>query len=184
MLTLHHIPSPPSFDFEKDGSQLSDPAGIYYRPEVGRSILVGSEDPACDPREWVADPDHYNRNLTDIQWQRQVYRLARRIPELQIPNKPSGVVDLYDVSDDWIPVYDKTDLPGFYVAIGTSGNQFKNAGGVGHMMAELIAACEAGHDHDTEPVRVTMPYTGLTLNAGFYSRRRQVNRDSSFTVLG
>jgi sarcosine oxidase subunit beta len=45
---------------------------------------------------------------------------------LSVPNE-KGVVDLYDVSDDWIPIYDKTDLPGFYVAIGTSGNQFKNS---------------------------------------------------------
>ena len=30
---------------------------------------------------------------------------------------------MYDVSDDWIPIYDRTDLDGFYVAIGTSGNQ-------------------------------------------------------------
>jgi sarcosine oxidase subunit beta len=24
-----------------------------------------------------------------------------------------GIVDLYDVSDDWIPVYDKSDLKGY-----------------------------------------------------------------------
>jgi len=38
----------------------------------------------------------------------------------------------------WIPIYDKSDLPGFYLAIGTSGNQYKNAPEVGKMMAELI----------------------------------------------
>ncbi|MBU0463580.1 MAG: hypothetical protein KKE12_08220 [Proteobacteria bacterium] len=27
---------------------------------------------------------------------------------------------------DWIPIYDKSDLDGFYLAIGTSGNQYKN----------------------------------------------------------
>jgi sarcosine oxidase subunit beta len=181
---VHHVPSPPSFDFEKDGTEMSDPAGIYYRPEVGRSILLGSEDPVCDPREWVDDPDNFNRSVTQVQWQRQVYRLARRIPDLQIPNEPKGVVDLYDVTDDWIPIYDKSDLPGFYMAIGTSGNQFKNAGGVGHMMAELIVACENGHDHDNDPVQVKMPYTGTELNAGFYSRLRTINKNSSFSVLG
>jgi len=30
-----------------------------------------------------------------------------------------------DVSDDWIPIYDKSDLKGYYQAIGTSGNQFR-----------------------------------------------------------
>ncbi|MEM7342765.1 MAG: FAD-dependent oxidoreductase [Chloroflexota bacterium] len=181
---VHHVPSPPSFDFEKNGTEMSDPAGIYYRPEAGRSILVGSEDPVCDPREWVDDPDNYNQTLTEDQWKRQVYRLARRIPDLEIPNQPRGVVDLYDVADDWIPIYDKSDLSGFYMAIGTSGNQFKNAGGVGHMMAELIAACEEGHDHDSEPLTVKMPYTGLELNVGFYSRLREINENSSFSVLG
>lgn len=181
---VHHVPSPPSFDFEKNGTEVSDPAGIYYRPEVGGSILLGSEDPVCDPREWVDDPDVFDPNVTEIQWKRQVYRLARRIPDLPIPNTPKGLVDLYDVADDWIPIYDKSDLPGFYMAVGTSGNQFKNAGGVGHMMAELILACENGQDHDIDPVQVKMPYTGLVLNAGFYSRRRDINRESTFSVLG
>ena len=49
-----------------------------------------------------------------------------------------AVVDLYDVSDDWVPIYDRTDLDGFYVAIGTSGNQYKNGPVAGHVMAELI----------------------------------------------
>ncbi|MCA9929565.1 MAG: hypothetical protein KC419_13860, partial [Anaerolineales bacterium] len=70
------------------------------------------------------------------------------------------------------------------MAVGTSGNQFKNAPGVGHLMAELIDAVEKGQDHDADPVQVTMPYTAVLLNAGFYSRRRQLNEGSSFTVLG
>ena len=181
---VHHVPSPPSFDFEKNGTDISDPGGIYFRPEVGNSILVGSEDPECDPRDWIDDPDDFNREVTDVQWKRQVYRLARRIPDLKIPSQPKGVVDLYDVADDWIPIYDKSDLPGFYMAVGTSGNQFKNAGGVGHMMAELISACENGLDHDADPIQVKMPYTSLVLNAGFYSRLREINKDSSFSVLG
>ena len=35
--------------------------------------------------------------------------------------------------------------------IGSSGNQFKNAPIAGHCMAELIDACEKGHDHDQDP---------------------------------
>jgi len=110
--------------------------------------------------------------------------VARRIPDLPIPNQKKGVVDLYDVSDDWIPIYDKSDLPGFYMAIGTSGNQFKNAGVAGYLMAELIDACEQGHDPDSDPVRVSGPHTGLTINAASFSRRREINPNSSFTVRG
>jgi sarcosine oxidase subunit beta len=57
-------------------------------------ILVGSEDPECDPQEWVDDPDNFNRQITDAQYKAQVYRLARRIPSLRIPNKHIGIADL------------------------------------------------------------------------------------------
>ncbi len=182
---VHSVPSPAGFDFSRHGMHTSDgDAAVYFRPEVGNTILVGSEDPDCDPREWVEDPDDYNRSLTETQWKAQVYRLAKRIPELPIPEKPQGVVDLYDVSDDWIPIYDRSDLPGFYMAIGTSGNQFKNAAGAGHMLAEIIAACEAGRDHDRDPLPLTLPNTGHVINTGFFSRLRTINPDSSFSVLG
>ena len=94
------------------------------------------------------------------------------------------MVDLYDVTDDWIPIYDTSDLPGFYMAVGTSGNQFKNAPVAGAMMAELISACEQGRDHDRDPLPFRLPRTGRTLNLGFFSRRRRVNPESSFSVLG
>lgn len=182
---VHHVASPKQFNFNQDGYVCSDAdCGIYFRPETGNNILVGSADPECDPKEWVANPDEYQPHLTDELWKTQVYRLARRIPELEIPSKPSGIVSMYDVSNDWIPVYDQSDLPGFYLAIGTSGNQFKNAAGVGHLMASLITAVEKGQNHDVDPVQVKMPYTGVTLNAGFYSRLRDVNTASSNTVMG
>ena len=182
---VHHVPSPEDFDFEKDGFHTSDgDNGIYFRPETGNTILIGSEDPLCDPKEWIEDPDNYNNVVTESQWRAQVYRCARRIPDLKIPSRTSGVVDLYDVSDDWIPIYDKSALEGFYMAIGSSGNQFKNAPVAGHCMAELIDACEKGHDHDANPLKVKTVYTGLELNMGFYSRNREINPNSSFSVNG
>ena len=182
---VHHVPAPEDFDYEHTGHHGSDgDLGIYFRPEVGNHILVGSEDPECDPQVWVEDPDEFDRTISKEQWEAQVYRMARRMPNLKIPNERKGVVELYDVSDDWIPILDRSDLDGFYMAIGTSGNQFKNAGGVGHLMAELVDSCQAGHDHDAEPVQVTARYTGLQLNAGFYSRNREINAASSFSVNG
>ncbi len=178
-----HVPAPEGFDFEHAGFVITDSdIGTYCRPETGNHILIGSEDPECDPREWV-DPDDYNRDFTD-QWTTQVHRQAQRIPTLPIPSRMRGVVDLYDVSDDWIPIYDRSSLDGFYMAIGTSGNQFKNAPVAGAMMAELILACETGHDHDADPVRFDLPHIGRTIDVGFYSRRREINMDSSFSVLG
>ena len=88
------------------------------------------------------------------------------------------------MSDDWIPIYDRSSLAGFYMAVGTSGNQFKNAPLAGVLMAELILACEAGHDHDREPLKHIGRYTGFEIDLGFFSRLRPVNRESSFSVLG
>jgi len=182
---VHFVPSPEGLDFQAVGMVTADnDSGIYFRPEAGNLILVGNSDPPCDPLEWVDDPDRFNRGVTGERWTTQTYRLARRFKDVRIPNQPRGVVDLYDVTDDWIPVYDASDLGGFYMAVGTSGNQFKNAAVAGYAMSELIDRCQNGHDHDRDPVKVTGQYTGLELDLGFYSRNRAVNRDSSFSVLG
>ncbi|MDX2441434.1 MAG: FAD-dependent oxidoreductase, partial [Desulfobacterales bacterium] len=133
--------------------------------------------------EWIEDPDDFNRNLTE-QARAQALRLALRIPELKIPNQIQGVVDLYDVTDDWIPIYDKSALDGFYMAVGTSGNQFKNAPVVGVLMAELVEAVENGQDHDKTPVQFEMKYTKRSCDIGFYSRLRKINPNSSFSVIG
>jgi sarcosine oxidase subunit beta len=178
-----HVPAPDNIDYQKEGTIISDgDIGCYSRPETGNHILVGSEDPECDEREWV-DPDNYNKNFTR-QWTTQAMREAQRIEGLRVPNQMQGVVDLYDVSDDWIPIYDKSDLPGFYMAVGTSGNQYKNAPLAGVMMSELIDKVEAGLDHDKNPLQFQMKYTGRTFNMSFYSRLRKINPDSSFSVIG
>jgi len=94
------------------------------------------------------------------------------------------VVELYDVTEDWAPIYDKTILPGFYVAIGTSGNQFKNAPVVGKMMTKLISECEAGRDHDNDPASFRFDNVGMDISIGFFSRNREINKASSNSVLG
>ncbi len=70
------------------------------------------------------------------------------------------------------------------MAIGTSGNQFKNAPIAGKLMTALIEDCEAGNDHDTAPLQFRLPYIGRDIDVGFYSRRRAINPESSFSVLG
>lgn len=188
-----HIPSPQGYRYLGDGYHTSDAdLGIYYRPEVGNMFLVGSEDPKCDKQEWV-DPDEFyagkggygrSNEMTKAQYEAQSFRCAKRVKGMEVPPQPRGIVDLYDCSDDWIPIYDKSDLPGFYMAVGTSGNQYKNAPVVGAMMAELIDQCQKGLDHDKEPLKFKMKYTGYVLPVGFFSRKRAINKDSSFSVNG
>ena len=182
---VHHVASPEGVNYGSTGCHVQDgDTGIYFRPESGDNILIGSEDPDCDPQEWIEDPDNYDTEVSHAQWEAQVLRLARRMPDLGVPNVKRGVVDLYDVADDWIPIYDKTDLGGFYVAIGTSGNQYKNAGVAAAAMAELIDAVESGHDHDAEPVVHVGRYTGLEIDMSSFSRNRAINPNSSFSVNG
>ena len=182
---VHHIPAPDSLDFMTDGVVgADDDLGFYFRPEVGNNVLIGSVDADCDPHE-IVDPDDYDQTLDEDQWQTQMLRANRRIPLLGgVPHDKKGVVDLYDVSDDWLPIYDRSDLDGFYMAIGTSGNQYKNAGVAGQVMAELIEAVEGGHDHDGDPLQVIGRYTGRTIDVGFYSRNRAINPDSTMSVHG
>jgi len=179
-----HVPSPPGFDFENDGMIVSDSdISCYVRPEHGNHILIGSEDPECDDHYWTEDDKEYDRNFTD-QWTTQAMRYAQRVPELGIPGKTRGVVDLYDASTDWIPIYDKSSLGGFYMACGSSGNQYKNAPIAGKMMAALVDYCESGNDHDANPLTFTLPYIQRDIDVGFYSRKREINTESSFSVLG
>ena len=179
-----HLPSPPGFDFERLGTIVSDSdIACYCRPESGNHILVGSEDPECDEHYWVDSDVEYPNEFTE-QWTTQAMRYAQRVPGLGIPSRMRGVVDLYDASTDWIPIYDRSALDGFYMACGSSGNQFKNAPIAGKMMAALIDYCEAGNDHDAAPLSFRLPYIDRELDVGFFSRRRPINTESSFSVLG
>ncbi len=179
-----HVPAPEGFDFEALGTIVSDSdIACYCRPEHGNHILIGSEDPECDPHIWVESDTEYDRDFTD-QWTTQAMRYAQRVPSLGIPSRSRGVVDLYDASTDWIPIYDRSSLTGYYMACGTSGNQYKNAPIAGKLMAELIAYCESGADHDTDPLQFRLPYIDTVIDAGFFSRKRPINAESSFSVLG
>jgi sarcosine oxidase subunit beta len=157
--------------------------GSYLRSEHTTALVVGGMEPDCDPLVWVDDPDTLDRNPTE-QWTHQVHRQALRFPSLGIPGQAKGLVDLYDVTEDWIPIYDRSALTGFYMAVGTSGNQFKNGPVVGHLMAGLIDYCEAGGDHDAEPYHFPLSHIGGTLDTAAFSRRRGVTAESSMGVLG
>jgi glycine/D-amino acid oxidase-like deaminating enzyme len=159
--------------------------GTYVRSGPGGITLVGGTEPECDVLEWVEPDkvDEVNMTRTVEVFESQTYRFARRFPAAQIPSTPVGVVGVYDVSSDWTPIYDKTDVPGFYVAIGTSGNQFKNAPGAGLIMAHLINEVEKGADHDNQPVVYQCTKSKSAINLATFSRKRARNLTSG-TVMG
>ena len=90
---------------------------------------------------------------------------------------------MYDASDDWVPIYDRSSLHGFFMACGTSGNQFKNAPLAGQYMRSIIDATMNGHDHDADPLQFRGELTGEMIDLAAFSRRR-VPAATSGTVMG
>ena len=181
---VHHVAAPREYAGDAAVALADLDLGTYLRPAGDGHLLVGGIEPECDPLEWVDDPDTVDPRPTAAGFRAQVTRAARRMPELRVPSRPSGVVGVYDVAEDWTPIYDRTREPGYFVAIGTSGNQFKNAPLVGRLMAALIAAVRAGHDHDHDPVRLRLPRTGHTIDLGTFSRLRSAQGDTPRSVMG
>jgi glycine/D-amino acid oxidase-like deaminating enzyme len=182
---VHVVAAPPGFNAAGYGPSIADMGlGTYIRAGAGDTILVGGTEPACDELEWVDDPDSSNPSVTSSSFARQVTRAARRLTTLRVPVSARGVAGLYDVAQDWTPIYDRTELDGYFVAMGTSGNQFKNAPLVGRFLATIIDQVLAGHDHDAEPVHYRGEHTSNVINLGAFSRKRVRNADSSGTVFG
>lgn len=173
------LPAPASFAADQGFCVTDADLGNYFRPSGTHSIVVGGMEAPCDRLEWLDQPEHARMNVSPSTWETQSLRVARRMPTLQIPTRPRGIVGVYDVTDDWIPIYDRTNLDGYYVAIGTSGHGFKQAPFVGKMMTDLIAACEAGHPHDRTPLQVLATWSHNTVNLGHFSRLRKVERQTA-----
>jgi sarcosine oxidase subunit beta len=177
-------PAPTGFGLDDGGPIVADlDLGQYFRPQPGGTLLVGGTEPECDPLEWIDDADQFNDQPTVDTWENYMLRLARRLPDFGVPGRPVGLAALYDASDDWVPIYDKSSLPGFYMACATSGNQFKNAPLAGQFIRALVDAADSGIDHDAEPVQFTGPTTGLPINLGAFSRLRD-KAVTSGTVMG
>ena len=146
------MPAPKGFGLDEGGPVVADlDIGQYFRPQAGGTLLVGGTEPECDVLEWIDDPDHFDEHTTLEHWEDYMLRLARRLPEFGVPTKPVGLAALYDASDDWVPIYDRSSLDGFPMARTTSGNQFKQRGRCRPVHPRPVDAADAGIDHDREP---------------------------------
>ena len=137
-------------------------------------MLLGGTEPECDDLQWLAAADDCSPYATSAMWEAQTTRVARRLPGVVVPGRPSGIAGVYDVTEDWTPIYDRTEREGYFVAIGTSGNQFKNAPLVGAFLAALVRG-ESTY---------TGVHTGLTIDLTAFSRLRPRNAASTGTVMG
>jgi sarcosine oxidase subunit beta len=176
--------APIGLRLEDDAPFVSDlDIGQYFRPQIGGTLLIGGAEPECDELHWVDDPDTNSEYPTVEVWETAMMRLARRVPDFGVPSQPVGLAALYDASDDWVPIYDRSNLHGYFMACGTSGNQFKNAPIAGQYMRAIIDATMTGHDHDADPVQFRGEFTGEMINLAAFSRRRD-KAVTSGTVMG
>lgn len=169
---LHHIPLDPDSSLARSGLHLVDSdLGANWRTD-GSAVLAGSNGAACDPLEVLTDPNAFSVEPTPAAWERSVLRVARRVPGMGVPSRVQGLAGVYDVTDDWIPIYDRTEVAGLFVALGTSGNQFKTAPVVAEFLVEMIRRGFDGVDQDANPLRYIAPGTGRAIDTSFFSRRR------------
>ena len=181
---VYVAPAPSGFKLEDNVPVVADlDTGIYFRPHLGGTINLGGTEPACDDLHWIDDADDWREETTVEIWETMMLRLARRMPDFGVPVSPSGIGALYDATDDWVPIYDRSSLDGFYMACGTSGNQFKNAPMAATFIRLIIEAAEAGRNHDDDPISYIGPRSGRAINIGAFSRLREV-QNTSGTVMG
>lgn len=181
---VYVAPAPNGFKLEDNVPVVADlDTGIYFRPHLGGTINLGGTEPACDELHWIDDADDWREETTVEIWETMMLRLARRMPDFGVPVSPSGIGALYDATDDWVPIYDRSSIDGFFMACGTSGNQFKNAPLAATFIRLLIEAGEAGRNHDTDPISYVGPRSGRAINLGAFSRLREV-ANTSGTVMG
>ncbi len=139
-------------------------ANVYFRPDPSQGgILVGS----FDEKDGLPcpDPDACDPTVDRAFYEEKCLAVARRMPEIvRFPPWVRGIAGLYDVHEpDWYPVFDRTEVEGFLVAVGTSGAWFKGGPSIGALMTHLLK------NGRTE---FTLPRTGASLDPAFFRRDR------------
>jgi len=111
-----HVPAPEGFDYQKDGMIISDgDVGTYSRPEVGNNVLVGSEDPSAMCVNGLIRTIITRISPSKPRLRPCVRPSASRGCPFPIPCRECRSLRCFGRLDS---IYDKSDLPGFYMAWG------------------------------------------------------------------
>ena len=182
------VDAPAGCDIDKDGQVVMDlEAGFYMKPDTNNRLMVGGVESPCDPFEWLECPDEVDGAEPGPIYDASVYRTALRVPTLDIPTGRSKrfVVSAYDVTDDWNPIVDRSNLRGLYQVIGTSGNCFKTAPVLGQVIGELITRERSGavplegpKSHDESPITVHLDRINRDISTALFHRKREVRKGS------
>ena len=125
-------PYPMTWPIVKD---LTTPDKIYFRPETGGVVLVGTGDHG-DP---VDDPDVLSDYVEADHVARIGSLVANRMPAFQQARYAAGWTGPYDIPPDWNPIIGAVaDRPGLFVAAGFSGHGFKLAPTLSESLAQTI----------------------------------------------
>jgi sarcosine oxidase, subunit beta len=114
---------------------LTTPDKIYFRPETGGVVLVGTGDHG-DP---IEDADSLIDFIDDEHLERIGALIAHRMPAFADAHYTAGWTGPYDIAADWNPIVGP--IPGYeglYVAVGFSGHGFKLAPTIGEALAQTV----------------------------------------------
>jgi sarcosine oxidase subunit beta len=137
-----------SQDYDLDWPTVKDlttPTKIYFRPETGGVVLVGTGDHG-DP---IEDADAAGDDQVDLEHVDRIAALmAHRMPAFADAQYTAGWTGPYDITPDWNPIIGAVPgHEGLFVGVGFSGHGFKMAPTVGESLAQTVLG---------QPVRVSI----------------------------
>lgn len=125
-------PYDPHWPIVKD---LTTPDKLYFRPETGGVVLIGTGDHG-DP---IEDPDTLTDEVDMAHVERIAGLIAHRMPAFANAGYTAGWTGPYDITPDWNPLVGPVPgCEGVYVATGFSGHGFKLAPTIGEGLARLV----------------------------------------------
>jgi sarcosine oxidase subunit beta len=112
---------------------------IYFRPETGGVVLVGTGDHG-DP---IDDPDSLTDDVDMVHVSRIDALISHRMPAFADAQYVAGWTGPYDITPDWNPIVGPVPgYDGLYVAVGFSGHGFKLAPTIGEALAQAVLGQE------------------------------------------
>jgi glycine/D-amino acid oxidase-like deaminating enzyme len=114
---------------------LTTPDKIYFRPETGGVVLVGTGDHG-DP---IEDPDVLSDHVDGDHVARISALISNRMPAFAQARFSAGWTGPYDIPPDWNPLIGAVPgQPGLFIAAGFSGHGFKLAPTISEALAQTM----------------------------------------------
>ena len=114
---------------------LTTPDKLYFRPETGGVVLIGTGDHG-DP---IEDPDTLTDHVDMAHVERIAALISRRMPAFADAQYTAGWTGPYDITPDWNPLVGPVPgHEGLFIATGFSGHGFKLAPTIGEGLAQQV----------------------------------------------